>query len=433
MWEGGNRSEACLGESTVGAGAISARGAGKSEALAPVSLNGAASLPGAGFASARSPMPSRRSSRWTGKLATLGALLSMLYLLLFPGHQSHAIFNVLRYETFRSVLAGLAALALSLALGPILIERFRAAHIGQTIRDEVPQHLKKAGTPTMGGLLIVASCVLATLLLADLRDGFVWLAAAVMVGYGAIGLTDDLLKLKRGRGAGLTGPQKLVSQTAIALLAALALFGWLRFDTHLMVPFFKNVHPDLSWAYVPFAALVMVACSNAVNLTDGLDGLAIGPVITVSLCYWAFTWIAGNVKLARYLDVAHVQGAGELTIFCMTLIAASLGFLWYNAYPASMMMGDVGALSLGGALGIIAVMAKQELVLPIAGGVFVIEAASTIIQRYYYKLTHRRIFRMAPLHHHFELGGWPETVVVTRFWIISIICALIALSTLKLR
>jgi phospho-N-acetylmuramoyl-pentapeptide-transferase len=357
----------------------------------------------------------------------------MLYLWLFPAHQSHALFNVLRYETFRSVLAGLAALALSLALGPILIERFRAAHIGQTIREEVPQHLKKAGTPTMGGLLIVASCVLATLLLADLRDAYVWLAVLVMVGYGAIGLTDDLLKLRRGRGAGLSGPQKLVSQTAIALLAALILFGWLRFDTHLMVPFFKNLHPDLRWGYVLFAALVMVACSNAVNLTDGLDGLAIGPVITVSLCYWAFTWIAGNVKLARYLDVAHIHGAGELTIFCMAIIAASLGFLWYNAYPASMMMGDVGALSLGGALGIIAVLAKQELVLPIAGGVFVIEASSTIIQRYYYKLTHRRIFRMAPLHHHFELGGWPETVVVTRFWIISIICALLALSTLKLR
>jgi phospho-N-acetylmuramoyl-pentapeptide-transferase len=389
----------------------------------------AGALAGAGARGAsRTP-----SSRWRAKLATLGALFSMLYLWLYPGHQSHAIFNVLRYETFRSVMAGLAALALSLALGPILIERFRAAHIGQTIREEVPQHLKKAGTPTMGGVLIVASCVLATILLADPRDPYVWLAVAVMVGYGAIGLTDDLLKLKRGRGAGLSGPQKLVSQTAVALIAALALFAGLHFDTHLMVPFFKNLHPDLSWGYVLFAALVMVACSNAVNLTDGLDGLAIGPVITVSLCYWAFTWIAGNVKLAHYLDVPHIAGAGELTIFCMTIIAASLGFLWYNAYPASMMMGDVGALSLGGALGIIAVLAKQELVLPIAGGVFVIEAASTIIQRYYYKLTRRRIFRMAPLHHHFELGGWPETVVVTRFWIISIICALLAVSTLKLR
>ncbi len=433
MWGGGNRSEACLGASAGGAGAIPARGGGPGDQTTAESMPAAAALPGVGSASREPAAPSARPSQGLRKLATLGALLSMLYLWLFPGHQSHAVFNVLRYETFRSVMAGLAALALSLALGPILIERFRAAHIGQTIREEVPQHLKKAGTPTMGGLLIVSSCVLATLLLADLRDAYVWLAIAVMVGYGAIGLTDDLLKLKRGRGAGLSGPHKLVSQTLIALLAAIVLFGWLRFDTHLMVPFFKNLHPDLSWGYVLFAALVMVACSNAVNLTDGLDGLAIGPVITVSLCYWAFTWIAGNVKLAHYLGVAHVAGAGELTIFCMTLIAASLGFLWYNAYPASMMMGDVGALSLGGALGIIAVLAKQELVLPIAGGVFVIEAASTIMQRYYYKLTHRRIFRMAPLHHHFELGGWPETVVVTRFWIISIICALLALSTLKLR
>ncbi|MGH7906600.1 MAG: phospho-N-acetylmuramoyl-pentapeptide-transferase [Candidatus Binataceae bacterium] len=358
----------------------------------------------------------------------------MLYLLLFQLHQDPTIFNVLRYETFRSVLAGLAALLLSLAFGPILIEHFRAAHIGQTIREEVPQHQKKAGTPTMGGLLILAACLVATLLLADLRDPYVWLAIFVMLGFGGIGFTDDLLKLKRGRGAGLTGPQKLVLQVAIAFIAAVVLFGWLDFNTTLTIPFFKNLHPNLHWwGYIPFAVLVMVACSNAVNLTDGLDGLAIGPVMTVAFCYWTFTYVAGNLKFANYLEVPHVLGVGELAIFCAALIASSLGFLWYNAYPASMMMGDVGALSLGGALGMVAILAKQELVLVIAGGVFVVEAASTIIQRYYFKMTRRRVFRMAPLHHHFELGGWPETLVVTRFWIISIVCALIALSTLKLR
>lgn len=359
----------------------------------------------------------------------------MFYLALYQFHMRYPVLNVLRYETFRSVMAGLAALLLSLALGPLLIERFRAAHIGQTIREEVPQtHQKKAGTPTMGGLLILASCLAATLMLADPRDPFIWIAMFVTVGYGGIGFADDFLKLKRGKGNGLSERQKLGWQFGCAFVAAVWLFGILRFPTFVTVPFFKHLHPGLHWwGYVPFAMVVIVACSNAVNLTDGLDGLAIGPVMTVGFCYWVFTYVAGNLKFASYLDVPHVPGAGELAIFCAALVASSMGFLWYNAYPASMMMGDVGALSLGGALGTVALLAKQELVLPIAGGVFVLEAVSVIMQRYYYKMTHRRIFRMAPIHHHFELGGWPETVVVTRFWIISIVCALIALSTLKLR
>jgi len=359
----------------------------------------------------------------------------MLYLLLYPLHGRHPGFNVLRYETFRSVLAGLAALAVSLSLGQILIRRFRQAHIGQTIRDVVPQtHQKKAGTPTMGGLLILAATLLATLLLADLTDAYVWIAIFVTVTFGAIGLADDMLKLRRGHGHGLSGPYKLIFQFACALIAALVLFGLLHFDTRLTMPFAKKLRPDLGWLYIPFAAVVMVACSNAVNLTDGLDGLAIGPVMTVAFCYWVFTYVAGNVKFADYLQIPHVARVGELSIFCGALIASSLGFLWYNAYPASMMMGDVGALSLGGALGMVAVLAKQELVLVIAGGVFVVEAVSVIIQRYYFKLTGgKRFFRMAPIHHHFELAGWPETVVVVRFWIVSIVCALIALSTLKLR
>ncbi|MGH7815700.1 MAG: phospho-N-acetylmuramoyl-pentapeptide-transferase [Candidatus Binataceae bacterium] len=359
----------------------------------------------------------------------------MLYLLLYPLHTHYEGFNVLRYETFRSVLAGLAALALSLALGPVLINRFRAAHIGQTIRDVVPEsHRKKEGTPTMGGLMILAAALAATLLLADLYNPYVWIAIFVTVAFGALGFSDDYLKLRHGKGVGLGGPVKLFWSFAIALAAAIWLFVYLGYDTHLTVPFFKNIHPNLHrWLYVAFAAVVIVGCSHAVNLTDGLDGLAIGPVMTVALCYWTFTYVAGNVKFAAYLQVPHIDGVGEVAIFCASLIAASLGFLWYNAYPASMMMGDVGALALGAALGTVAVLAKQELVLLIAGGVFVAEAASTIIQRYYFKATHKRVFRMAPLHHHFELAGIPETVVVIRFWIVSIVCGLVALSTLKLR
>jgi phospho-N-acetylmuramoyl-pentapeptide-transferase len=359
----------------------------------------------------------------------------MLYLLLYPLHKYYSGFNALRYETLRSVLAGLTALALSLALGPILIDRFRELHIGQTIREVVPQaHQKKAGTPTMGGLLIVASMLSATLLLANITNPYVWIAIFVTLTFGAIGFSDDYFKLTRGKGLGLSGPAKLVWSFTCAFIAAAWLFLYLGFDTHLTVPFLKNVHPDLhTWLYIPFAMLVIVGCSHAVNLTDGLDGLAIGPVMTVAATYWVFTYVAGNIRLAGYLQIPYIANVGEVAIFSMSVIAASLGFLWFNAYPASMMMGDVGALSLGGAIGTIAVLCKQELVLVLAGGVFVAEAASTIIQRYYFKATHKRFFLMAPLHHHFELKGIPETVVVIRFWIVSIVCALVALSTLKLR
>jgi len=359
----------------------------------------------------------------------------MLYLLLYPLHKYYSGFNALRYETLRSVLAGLAALALSLALGPILIDRFRTLRIGQTIREVVPEaHQKKAGTPTMGGLLIVASMLAATLLLANILNPYVWVAIFVTLSFGAIGFTDDYLKLTHGKGLGLSGPVKLAWSFSCAFIAAAWLVLYLGFDTHLTVPFLKNVHPDLhAWLYIPFAMLVIVGCSHAVNLTDGLDGLAIGPVMTVAATYWVFTYAAGNLKLATYLQIPHIATVGEVAIFCMSVIAASLGFLWFNAYPASMMMGDVGALALGGALGTVAVLAKQELALAIAGGVFVAEALSTIIQRYYFKATHKRFFLMAPLHHHFELKGIPETVVVIRFWIVSIVCALVALSTLKLR
>ncbi|MDB5107572.1 MAG: Phospho-N-acetylmuramoyl-pentapeptide-transferase [Candidatus Binatus sp.] len=360
----------------------------------------------------------------------------MLYLLLYPLHKHFPGLNVLRYETLRSVFAGLAALALSLALGPIVIERFRAMRIGQTIREVVPQaHQKKAGTPTMGGLLIITAMLAATLLLANILNPYVLVALFVTITFGIIGFSDDYLKLARGKGLGVSGPVKLVSSFLCAFLAAAFLFLYLDFDTHLTVPFLKNVHPDLHrWLYIPFAMIVIVGCSHAVNLTDGLDGLAIGPVMTVALTYWVFTYVAGNIKFSTYLQVPYVANVGEVAIFCASMVAASLGFLWYNAYPASMMMGDVGALALGAAIGTVAVLAKQELALVLAGGVFVVEAASTIIQRYYFKATGgKRFFKMAPLHHHFELKGIPETVVVIRFWIASIVCALIALSTLKLR
>jgi len=360
----------------------------------------------------------------------------MLYLLLYPLHTLHVGLNVLRYETFRSVLAGLTSFAMSLVLGPVLIDRFRAMHIGQTIREVVPAaHQKKAGTPTMGGLMICASALFATLLLANITNPYVWLAIFVTVSFGAIGFADDYLKLTRGKGNGLSERVKMIATFSCAFIAATWLFWGLGFDTHLTVPFLKNVNPNLHvWLYIPFAMLVIVGSSHAVNLTDGLDGLAIGPVMTVAFCYLVFSWTAGNFKLAAYLQIQHVPGAGEISIFCSALIAASLGFLWFNAYPASMMMGDVGALALGAALGMVAVLAKQELALVIAGGVFVLETVSVLIQRYYFKFTGgKRFFKMAPIHHHFELSGWPETVVVVRFWIISIVCGLVALSTLKIR
>lgn len=359
----------------------------------------------------------------------------MLYLLLYPLHRHFPAFNVLRYETFRSVLAGLTALALSLALGPLLIERFRAAQIGDTIRDVVPvTHQKKAGTPTMGGLLILASSLVATLMLASLTNSYVWLAVFIMVSFGAIGFVDDYLKLERGHGAGLAVRTKFIWSFVCAFIAAFWLFYVLGFDTSLTIPFVKSAHPNLHrLGYILFAMIVIVGSSHAVNLTDGLDGLAIGPVMTVAFTYWVFTYVAGNLKFSSYLQIPHVVGAGELSIFCAALIAASLGFLWYNAYPASMIMGDTGALALGGSIGMVAILAKQELALVIAGGVFVLEAVSVIIQVYYFKATGKRVFRMAPIHYHFELGGWPETQVVIRFWILSIVCALVALSTLKLR
>ena len=358
----------------------------------------------------------------------------MLYLLLYPLHTSSSVFNVFRYITFRTLLAAIIALTVSFFLGPRLIARLTALHLGQPIRPDGPQaHLSKAGTPTMGGILILFSLAVATLLLADLSNLYVWLVLGVTVGFGAIGFGDDYRKLSHENSIGLQGRYKLLCQLILALGAAVYLVCLPGFDTSLTIPFFKDLRPDLGWWYIPLAMGVIVGASNAVNLTDGLDGLAIGPVMITGVTYALFAYISGHAQIAEYLQVPNVLGAGEVTVFCGALAAAGLGFLWFNAYPAQMFMGDTGALSLGAALGIVALICKQEIVLILAGGVFVAEAVSVIFQVASYKLRHKRIFRMAPLHHHFELLGWPEPLIIVRFWIVSILCALLALCTLKLR
>lgn len=359
----------------------------------------------------------------------------MLYHALYSLHTTHSIFNVFRYTTFRSLLAALMALSISFLLGPGLIRRLTENQIGQPIRTDGPErHKVKAGTPTMGGTLILFSLVLATLLLADLANPYIWLVLLVTLGFGAIGFVDDYRKFRYGSSAGLAARYKFLAQCAVATLGAALLFAVPEFAPTVAVPFLKNVKADLGLFYLPFAALVVVGASNAVNLTDGLDGLAIGPVMITAGTYTVFAFVTGNVKLADYLQIPFVAGAGELTVFCSALAAAGLGFLWFNAYPAQMFMGDVGSLPLGAALAMVALITKHELVLVVVGAVFVVEALSVIAQVSYFKWTGgKRIFRMAPIHHHYELKGWPEPLIIVRFWIVSIICALLALSTLKLR
>ena len=358
----------------------------------------------------------------------------MLYLLLYPLHVSYAVFNVFRYITFRAAVAALTALLVSLIAGPFLIRSLTANQIGQPIRSDGPaSHTAKAGTPTMGGTLIILALFLSTFLLADISNFYVVVALLVTVGFGVIGFADDYLKLKRRNSRGLSARTKLLAQLAVALAAALALYFYPKFSTVIGIPFLKNVNPDLGIWYIPFAVLVIVAASNAVNLTDGLDGLAIGPVIIGAGTYGVIAYLTGHLKFAEYLQVPYVAGVGELSIFCAAILAAGLGFLWFNAYPAQMFMGDVCSLSLGAALGIVAIMTKNEILLVVIGGVFVIEALSVIFQVASYKLRRKRVFLMAPIHHHYELKGWPEPQIIVRFWIVSIICSLVALSTLKLR
>ncbi|RME32936.1 MAG: phospho-N-acetylmuramoyl-pentapeptide-transferase [Deltaproteobacteria bacterium] len=358
----------------------------------------------------------------------------MLYHLLYPLHEHISAFYVFRFITFRTIYAAITALVLSFILGPWLIRRLQELQIGQQIRKLGPEsHFKKEGTPTMGGTLILFAIVLPTLLWADLRNHFVWVVLFVTVGYGIIGFVDDWRKVRYKDTEGLRPRQKMFWQLLIALAAGCALYLHPDFDSRLSFPFFKHLHPELGLFYIPFILLVVVGSSNAVNLTDGLDGLAIGPMIIASGTYLVFAYVAGHAKVAAYLQISAIPGAGELAIVCGSMVGAGLGFLWFNSYPAQVFMGDVGSLSLGGALGTIAVITKQEIVLVIVGGIFVLEALSVIFQVASFRLWGKRIFRMAPVHHHFELKGWPEPKIIVRFWIVSIILALVALSTLKLR
>ena len=361
------------------------------------------------------------------------------------------ILNVIQYVTFRTAAATLTALMISLLFGPWLIRRLQEFQIGQHIREEGPKsHQSKAGTPTMGGVLIVASIILPTLLWANLRNPFVWLIVFSTLAYGGIGFADDYLKIRNKRNLGLTARQKLTFQFLVAILIGVILLYMADrrlYSTAMNVPFFKGLRPDLVidslmaspvffLGFLPFlifVALLIVFSSNAVNLTDGLDGLAIGCTLIASTALTALTYVSGHATLSKYLELQNIAGVSEVTIFCGSMVGASLGFLWYNAHPAEVFMGDVGSLALGGALGTVAVVIKQELLLPFVGGVFVIEALSVMLQVGSFKLRGKRIFRMAPIHHHFELVGWKESKVIIRFWIAALIFALLSLSTLKLR
>jgi phospho-N-acetylmuramoyl-pentapeptide-transferase len=361
----------------------------------------------------------------------------MLYHLLFPFHTQLSVLNVTRYITFRTAAASLTALAISLLLGPWLIRRLRDFQIGQVIRHEGPaSHRAKAGTPTMGGLLILTAALVPTLLWADLTNVYIWIAVTATAAFGAIGFADDYLKIVRRSHHGLRPRFKFAAQIVVALGVGITLMMLAEsnlYSTRLIFPFFKRLIPDLGWMYVPLAVLVLVGASNAVNLTDGLDGLAISAFSVAAATYTALAYVTGHRVLADYLLLVRFAPAAELTIFCGSLVGASLGFLWYNSYPADIFMGDVGSLALGGAIGTVAILIKQELLLIVVGGTFVLEAMSVIIQVASFKTTGQRVFKMAPLHHHFELIGWSEPKIISRFLIVSIIFALFSLTTLKLR
>jgi phospho-N-acetylmuramoyl-pentapeptide-transferase len=358
----------------------------------------------------------------------------MLYHLLYPLHGIISIFNVFRYITFRTIYAILTALLISFIIGPWLIEKLRAFQIQQVVREDVPtRHMAKNGTPTMGGSLIIAAFLIPTLLWSDLINRYVWVVLLTTVGFGILGFLDDYRKIRDKNGIGIRARYKFPIQVAMGLATSLILFYTFDHDSRLIFPFFKKVMPDIGDWYILFAMLVIVGSANAVNLTDGLDGLAIGPVLIASATFMLFCYLAGNFRFATYLQIPFVKGSGELAVLCGALVGSGLGFLWFNTYPAQVFMGDVGSLALGAALGTIAVITKQEFLLVIVGGIFVIEALSVIIQVISYQLRKKRVFKMAPIHHHFELKGWVEPKIIVRFWIIAIILGLIAISTLKLR
>lgn len=358
----------------------------------------------------------------------------MLYHIFYPLATNVKLFNIFKYLTFRTIYSMITALVVCFVLGPWIIRKLESLQARQVIRTDGPEsHLQKQGTPTMGGVMILAAIIIPTLLWADLTNQYIWITLFITIGYGLIGFVDDYKKVVEKNPKGLSPRQKMFWQVLMAGSVAVFLFIKPGFSEQLYFPFFKNFHPDLWIWFIPFATLVIVGASNAVNLTDGLDGLAIGPVAINAATYMLFAYIAGHATLSAYLQIPRVVGAGELAIVCGAMVGAGLGFLWYNSYPAEVFMGDVGSLSLGGALGTIAVLTKQEILLVIVGGVFVVEALSVIFQVGSYKYRGKRIFRMAPIHHHFELKGVAEPKIIVRFWIITIILALVAISTLKMR
>jgi len=345
-------------------------------------------------------------------------------------------FRVFQYLTLRTVLAAMTSLFIALLVGPYMIKRLTLRQIGQTVRDDGPKsHLSKAGTPTMGGALILVAIAVSTLLWTNLENRFVWPVLATTLCFGAIGWVDDYLKLSRKNPKGLAARKKYFWQSVVAIAVATLLYqsALVPAETRLIVPFFKGVAIELGLLYIAFSYFVIVGTSNAVNLTDGLDGLAILPTVLVAGALIVFAYVTGNVKFSHYLALPYVPGAGEMSVFCAAIVGAGLGFLWFNTYPAQVFMGDIGALALGAALGVVAVVIRQELVLFLMGGVFVAETVSVILQVASFKLTGKRIFRMAPLHHHFELKGWPEPRVIVRFWIITVVLVLLGLTSLKIR
>ena len=358
----------------------------------------------------------------------------MLYHLLYPLRELFSFFNVFRYITIRTVYAILTALLISFIIGPWIIQKLRQFQIRQVVREDVPsRHLSKNGTPTMGGSLILMALLIPTLLWSDLTNRYVWIVLMTTLGFGILGFFDDYKKVRDKNGIGIKARYKFPIQVVMGLVASWFLFNTIDHDSRLIFPFFKRMMPDLGNWYILFGMLVIVGTANAVNLTDGLDGLAIGPVLIASGTFILFCYLAGHYQFASYLQIPFVKGSGELTILCGALVGSGLGFLWFNTYPAQVFMGDVGSLALGAALGTIAVVTKQEFLLVIVGGIFVIEALSVIIQVISYQLRKKRVFRMAPIHHHFELKGWAEPKIIVRFWIIGIILGLVAIGTLKLR
>lgn len=358
----------------------------------------------------------------------------MLYHLLLPHADVFTAFNVFRYITFRSMGALITAMVISVLIGPWCISFLHRIKCGQYILSDVKAHAAKAGTPTMGGLLIMLTVLVSILLWSDLSNRYVWQCMLVFLGYGIIGFWDDMTKLRHHQNKGISPKAKMMGLIIVASVAMWLLQTDPSYTTKLYIPFAKGWTPDLGVFYFPFGVFVMVASSNAVNLTDGLDGLAIGPTVLAGAVFAIFIYITGNARLTQYLYLPYIPGVGEVTVFCGAFIGAGLGFLWFNAYPAQVFMGDVGSLSLGGTLGFLALLCKQELIMVVVGGIFVAETLSVILQVSYFKWTHgKRIFRMAPLHHHFELKGIPESKIIIRFWITSIILGLVALSTIKLR